>query len=550
MEKQDIKIGVFPRPLCTDPTLLCNRNALKLLLAGAELREYYDKDRKRYKSAFVTADNIHDMQIKSYLRHAHALVKNMKLNSQQAIEKLSRYVVVIGQHYEFLYQLAPCGKCELCQEKKLNDFSNRCQWESQTSETKCLFVTFTYENEQVPMELKECDGRVAKRGIPCAEQYRKWADEFSKTHSQALMQLQPMYKLMQYQRGQGLTCKHDMQKFFQDLRNHIRRSDNPLLHKDRPLRYAWCMEKGTKSGHPHYHALLWNLPLDVDNETVIGQSYLAQMTDMINEAWSYGNVYIEVAKSAARYVAKYVGKDTGAGISRLYCSNRGGGIGAKFLEQFKQVAEKSPEMQTIVGVDKWDSSQFSHTMGQFATNKLFPPLRQYVATTEYQQMYETLTYRLTDHIKLGSHILSELEWNDYATKWFNTLKKLRVTEDNRFMPLPKWEYFQQVVDPDEADIKTIEQNRKKQQEFANQPNDRFEYWSKHKNRIYSATINELVEELQYLVADMPTDIDNKLSLRRRHQLAIPVQTMSDDFIYMKKLQVQAKQTERKGRETF
>lgn len=90
----------------------------------------------------------------------------------------------------------------------------------------------------------------------------------------------------------GSVSKTDVQLFLKRLRHYCSKV-NPDLNQ----RYYIAGEYGTKGHRPHYHALLFNLP--VLNEL--------DLYDLIGKSWQKGHSYIgTVTERSISYVAKYL----------------------------------------------------------------------------------------------------------------------------------------------------------------------------------------------------------------------------------------------------
>lgn len=107
-----------------------------------------------------------------------------------------------------VYFVVPCGKCLLCSDLKCQNFSRRCQYETQLYDCDPIHITMTYDAAHLPK-----DKSVNIRHI------QLWKKRFRK-------------------------CLED-------------------LHYGRTLRFAVAAEYGNKSTRrPHYHVLVWNLKPD------------------------------------------------------------------------------------------------------------------------------------------------------------------------------------------------------------------------------------------------------------------------------------------------
>lgn len=138
----------------------------------------------------------------------------------------------------------PCGKCVECLSTRRQIWLFRLLNELKVAES-CHFITLTYDDEHVPI----------------------------------------------YERGLQQLCKRDVQLFFKRLRKQFGKG----------IRYFLCGEYGTHTFRPHYHALIFNLPLD-------GTPSKIKLTQKIEKIWQKGNVDLgDTAGAAAiNYCAKYI----------------------------------------------------------------------------------------------------------------------------------------------------------------------------------------------------------------------------------------------------
>lgn len=162
-----------------------------------------------------------------------------------------------GTKYQSPYRIVPCGKCPECLSKRALDWTFRLEQEALES-TSALFVTLTYNDKYLPRKENQ------------------------------LMTLE----------------KKDLRNFFKRLRNRT----------EFKIKYYACGEYGEQYHRPHYHAIIFNLPLS-----------WAQDPQNIRRAWSRvlrkGNQYMEeqteelgfidvgIARTGSfNYVAKYIMK--------------------------------------------------------------------------------------------------------------------------------------------------------------------------------------------------------------------------------------------------
>lgn len=133
----------------------------------------------------------------------------------------------------------PCGVCPECVKAKLSAWLFRLGKELEISSNP-LFITLTYDEDNVPIK-----------------------------------------------DGKKTLCKKDVQDFMKRLRKAYAKESS------KKIRYYFVGEYGTKSGRPHYHAIMFNL----DNPQLISQN------------WKKGFTYSPPLKNGGfKYVLKYISK--------------------------------------------------------------------------------------------------------------------------------------------------------------------------------------------------------------------------------------------------
>lgn len=142
------------------------------------------------------------------------------------------------------YGLVPCGKCMACLVKKQRDWTFRIEQEVKYS-VSAWFITLTYDEEHVPVDEELMVPVVSKRDIQL----------FMKRFRKEISVL-------------GYSC-----------------------------RYFICAEYGPKTLRPHYHGILFDLPL------TFTKTFLS---DLLVRTWQQGFITLApVTPGRCRYVAKY-----------------------------------------------------------------------------------------------------------------------------------------------------------------------------------------------------------------------------------------------------
>lgn len=143
--------------------------------------------------------------------------------------------------------LVPCGHCVGCLKQDQIDWSLRLKLEAESS-ISSYFVTLTIE-----------DGQLDNVNL----------------------------------------CKKDYQDFLKRLRERVRYEYNKRHLINVSLRFFGVGEYGRKNNRPHYHFMLYNIPLHDKR----------QVHKLCCECWPYGFVYVEDCNDeTCGYIAKYLTK--------------------------------------------------------------------------------------------------------------------------------------------------------------------------------------------------------------------------------------------------
>lgn len=140
----------------------------------------------------------------------------------------------------------PCGKCEACLVRRTNEWSFRLFQERKHSKN-CFFITLTYDDYNVPRDK---------------------------------------------QTGALSLNKRDCQLFLKRLRKRYGNG----------IRYFLASEYGENFARPHYHLLLFNLPVDTNS-----LDWQAKLDLEIYALWQKGNVKCDIGVDGrVIYCAKYM----------------------------------------------------------------------------------------------------------------------------------------------------------------------------------------------------------------------------------------------------
>lgn len=99
-------------------------------------------------------------------------------------------------------------------------------------------------------------------------------------------------------------CKRDGQLFFKRLRINLDRSGYKAK-----LKYYFVGEYGGKSMRPHYHVILFNVPIECIKLIGVRDSGKVYMSRIIEDSWDLGSIDIGgVSAASVGYTLKYISK--------------------------------------------------------------------------------------------------------------------------------------------------------------------------------------------------------------------------------------------------
>lgn len=216
-------------------------------------------------------------------------------------------------------QKIPCGHCINCKITKSREWANRCVLEASQYENN-YFVTLTYDPEHLPL-MDNMEGSEGKEY--CND--GTWA---------------------------GMLVKDDMTKFIRSLRDYYR-----YHYGHEGIRFFGAGEYGDNFQRPHYHLILFNLPI-YDLETAEKNWFKQQYweSETISKIWGKGIVKIaEVNWTTCAYVARYVMKKRYGEKSADYYAAKGQtpefvnmsrnpGIGANYFKEHMKEIYKTDEI--------------------------------------------------------------------------------------------------------------------------------------------------------------------------------------------------------------
>ncbi|UPW40905.1 replication initiator protein [Sigmofec virus UA08Rod_6143] len=275
-----------------------------------------------------------------------------------------------------LYLDIPCNKCEGCMLARSYQWSMRCVCEAQ-SYTESYFLTLTYDNENLP------DG-----------------SELNRTH---------------------------ITQFVKRLRWHFRHYK---------LKVFYCGEYGTHRHRPHYHMIVFGLPLQKENVRLFLHSYSRKknpnyVSPKISDIWGKGLVTIgSFTDQSASYVAQYCLKKQ----TREYYEF----IKTKRVKPFIGASNRN-----ALGFDFFQKSWFEiFTRGWFRLlEKSLRPLRYFVYLLKKHHPLEWFKFiELPRRIKMTKERLEyyrdralhyENERNKALSRYYRERKILRSLQERR-----------------------------------------------------------------------------------------------------------------------
>lgn len=215
-----------------------------------------------------------------------------------------------------IYIEVPCNHCDVCKERKISSFVQRCKLETQVYDCKPWFLTLTYDNQHVP-----------SHGVSVDE----------------------------------------VQRYLKRLRiNLVRAGFN------QKIRYVLVGEYGKNTHRPHYHAIIWNIGAKSHLEYV-------KLVDILGKSWQNGFIHHRIINpendKAFYYTAKYLRKDCkvpqGCNPTFVLSSRGNGGIGSKFLDGIASVMRRTLNV-SFKYLNKWSNKLEELVFSQYVLNRIFP----------------------------------------------------------------------------------------------------------------------------------------------------------------------------------
>ena len=217
-----------------------------------------------------------------------------------------------------------CGTCKGCQLQKSKEWANRICMELESyPEEECWFITLTYDDEHI-----------------------NWAEGQKQEYM-------PGYGILGVEIEEQTLNKTEFSNFIKKLRAYWEYHYNV-----KGIRFFACGEYGGKTKRPHYHLIVFGMPMVCNDLEQWGASelgYKRLTSKTISEIWGKGFVDIgKVTWESAAYVARYTlkkayGKDAKKWESEhvkereFIDMSRMPGIGRKYYEEHKEDMYKFDE---------------------------------------------------------------------------------------------------------------------------------------------------------------------------------------------------------------
>lgn len=192
----------------------------------------------------------------------------------------------------------PCGRCIECKLNYSRQWATDCMLEKQYyNENECWFITLTYADEYLPQAEFKTDTGESYKGISLR--------------------------------------KKDLQDFWKRLRSHYKCK----------CKYLAVGEYGKSTSRPHYHAIVFGLPIKTENLKYIQNNENGDAlwtNEELEKIWGKGNIILgQVTWKSVAYVSRYTLKkqrDKDIGLDQRYgrippfiCMSQG--IGKRYFKE-------------------------------------------------------------------------------------------------------------------------------------------------------------------------------------------------------------------------
>lgn len=242
------------------------------------------------------------------------VLPGLSKNGKRNIKIVDSLSVTFGQGMSEFIDI-PCNKCIGCRLDYSREWANRCMLEAQKYKHN-EFITLTYDNEHLPTQNMVVDfetGEVEERGTLVPEHVSKFMK--------------------------------DLRRYYQYHYNHD------------GIRFYACGEYGSLNQRPHYHLIVFNLPvMDKEFGFTNKKGSINYKSETIQKIWNKGLTSLcpvtwETCAYTARYMMKKIkGKETtdilkeSGFIQEFVRMSRNGGIGKDYYLENKEKIYQNDEI--------------------------------------------------------------------------------------------------------------------------------------------------------------------------------------------------------------
>ena len=188
------------------------------------------------------------------------------------------------------YITFPCGICPACKARNRNEWHFRIMQELKYA-TSAYFMTLTYRNENLPVSI---DGHIMR--VSDWSHNIVFQDILKENPIILKKDIQDFLKRVRYYIGNAdwMDVTFELNKSGTKVR--LKRKVSKIAPKGANLRYFIIGEYGGKTGRPHYHVLIFNLP------------YINNLEKFIEFCWGHGdNIHIgDVSNKSVLYTVSYM----------------------------------------------------------------------------------------------------------------------------------------------------------------------------------------------------------------------------------------------------
>lgn len=284
-------------------------------------------------------DNYKDGKIVPRAEVMEGLVKNPKLirHMLKNVNNYNRF-----HNIPHMYELIPCNHCYACNLNYSAEWATRCMLEVQNHpEGSCWWLTLTYNEEHLPLYNE----------MTCDIQYKNVEGEIIETETKHF-----------YNDGtwNGTLEPEHVTQFIDTIRHYYRKKGV------NNIKYFYCGEYGGVTSRPHYHIILFGVPLDNNlfySPHVDGKFFKEHWkSKQIDKWWTYGMHDLAILEwSNAAYTTRYCMKKLieGKADNELYAAmgkipefvRMSKGIGFTYYEKHKQEIYETDSiiMKTVKG---------------------------------------------------------------------------------------------------------------------------------------------------------------------------------------------------------